>query len=191
MKSTVLVLFLVMVLASTCVAQAPVTEVVVYPSTVQSMVGMWSALLEVCSDTGIPAYDVHVQDMDASNVVIKLGSKWYVPFILSCEKKLTVTPMLRVDQQAGSTTSYATFQLALDWPTNVVTTLDAELSKLKAVGVPIEKKQMNIYIIAVGAIELDKVLEYMRNKQTKVPTAAQVPVAITPSVVPEEEKVDE
>lgn len=188
MKSTVLVLMLLIVLGSTCYAQAPVTEVVVYPSTVQSMVGMWSALLEVCSDTGLPAYDVHVQGMDADNVIIKLESKWYIPFVLSCEKKLSVTPMLRVDQQAGSITSYATFQLALDWPTNVVTTLDAELSKLKAVGVPIEKKQMNIYVIAVGAIELDKVLEYMRSKQVKTTNVTQVPVAITPSILPEEQK---
>lgn len=182
MKST-LVILLLLCLGSVSYAQAPHTEVVVYPATVQSMLGLWSSLFEVCVEATIPPYDVHVEAQDSNNIVIKLDSKWYVPFILSCEKKLATKPMVRVDQQAGKITSYATFQLALDWPTNVVTTLDAELSKLKAIGVPIEKKQMNIYVVAVGAIELDKVLEYMRSKQVKTTNVTQAPVATTPSEI--------
>ena len=80
------------------------------------MLGLWSSLFEVCVEATIPPYDVHVEAQDSNNIVIKLDSKWYVPFLMACEKKLATKPMVRVDQQAGKITSYATFGIKLAPP---------------------------------------------------------------------------
>ena len=167
MKSILVLLITVTLLCTgvTCFAQSPSTDVVVYPATIHSMVSLWSSLFEVCAEATIPPYNVHVEGMDSNNIILKLESKWYVPFLQAYEKKMVTKPMVRVDQQAGKITSYATFGIKLSWPTNVVTSLDNEVQKLTVAGIPIEEKMMTVYVIAVGKIEMDKVMAYMQSEE--------------------------
>lgn len=167
--------------------------VAVYPATVDSMMKMWALMFDVCSETGVPTHDVHVQDQDASNIVIKMEDKWYIPFLEKCESKLSAKPLVRLDQQGGIATSFAMFEIELNWPDGTPSTIDEELKKLRDDGIKVEKKKMMIYVMSVGKVDLQKVVAYMTKAaekvnadQAKVPSLTTTqPPAGKPAVVPD------
>lgn len=196
MKTIVTVVCMMLCLACISHAQAvgdveQTPKVAIYPATVDSMMKLWAQMFEICSVVGVPCHEVHVQDQDASTVVLKMESKWYVPFIKACETGLQVKPLVRLDQQGGKTSSLGVFDVEMSWPDGIPSSLDGELKALRDGGIRIERRKMTIYLVPVGKIDLQQVLEYMTKSEMTDVTQGQAgpvnqtqPPAGKPAVIP-------
>lgn len=161
----------------------------VFPATVDSMMKLWAQMFEVCNSAGVPCHEVHVQDQDAENIIIKMDSRWYIPFVEACETKLDVKPLIRLDQQGGRSSSLGVFDMELAWPRDVPSSLDDELRSLLSSGVKVENKKVKVYIVPVGAIDLQVILKHMTRTQTLISNRIEgaggtLPPTPKPAIVP-------